>query len=1148
MNLRPIILCALCLLCGWTTLHAESLRFFGWPAEVYQGDAVVFTYRDDNPDAGAIHLSQIAGWRWDFNNDGVWDEEMTVGDSDPNTGLAITAQKINTTWYAALDSRAVNGIQPISPRLQVRKIGDPAFDSGGFTPADKTGVTENVIGPAGVAPDPDPQITVKSRSVGNQDISVNFSANPRLAQLGETVRFYSTIKTAETRTLTSSSYLWHFTNLSGGASPVDQTAANPQVTGFAEASYDVSLTVSYTVTYTNAQGNTATSTGSLTETKKDFLKVVSISASLQKGRAYRRGFPATMTWDDIIQSYSALGVGNNRYVYFNHFEDAFFSLQGQMVQPMDRTPTRKKQMAEIINELLQGQSLIANQRLVEALRIKYPRLAVTVNPDEDRLNPPAGARSETAAIDQALLDYQLPLYYLGTALQLYGADILRLKAPEGAEPYPQFPQYIIFTDPSLSQAPIPIKNEYWQFSSLFERMGLGRVEKAKKLYRLSSQDSTALTEAKDEAKTAGLHSYLGMAVLAAGQSTQDYQTNEGNTLLANMKNARDLFERINAGLNPLGNDGSFIPNESFAATYQDAQEAVADAREAEINARQENRLWESYQAELRNEQLGQRNSYITPLKNLTSIDPALYNDLRTADDQRDYRAAVQGRLEALTKDYPNANAAIAGELGSNVISVLDAAKGVQAAITDVENLYRRVDLAKWGNTQVGQITITAQSSFLAADLMAAIADGLFNTVIGVGGTNAQLTAAGVILKSSSITLTRLTQTLETLAIANVQLEKEIRGMLLEVTNLGIAVERANNQLNQSQLALDNQLSRMDRLIEDLAHTRETAADLYFQDPSFKVVVSQAMRRAESEMDYAVDRLYRLAKTLEYEWTEGFQNPVQIPVNSQEPASLENPLFDKFIKTDSLFFIRSADEAKDYLDALKAWDSKLRRINVTSVRGPNHSAVISAEPISMRETLLNLRPDATRGYTLDNSIRDFRNYLESKRKASYYNTANPSLEVPFSTTIEDNRFFPATGSRWNMRVNSIAVDVYAESGFSNKQVAEIDLIQSGIVSLRRYWASPPLADDVTRLTFNVDDINRTAFSVAFPAKINGATGGRPLTEFENLGLADRPVAATNWILRMNTDNPTNQQIDFSKIKDIVIRYTYTYGNPPEFPNF
>jgi hypothetical protein len=203
---------------------------------------------------------------------------------------------------------------------------------------------------------------------------------------------------------------------------------------------------------------------------------------------------------------------------------------------------------------------------------------------------------------------------------------------------------------------------------------------------------------------------------------------------------------------------------------------------------------------------------------------------------------------------------------------------------------------------------------------------------------------------------------------------------------------------------------------------------------------------------------------------------------------------------------------------------------------------------MRETILGLKPDAARGYTLDMSIRDFRNYLETKRVTNYYNVANPSLQVEFVTEIDDNTFFPATGSRWNMRINSVAADVYAETGFSDKQVAEIDLVQSGTVSLRRYWASLPAADDVMRMRFYVDNPNRSAFAIAFPARINGATAGRPLAEFDNLGLADRPVAATNWLLRINTESPTNRNINFSKIKDIILRYTYTFGNPPEFTNF
>lgn len=168
--------------------------------------------------------------------------------------------------------------------------------------------------------------------------------------------------------------------------------------------------------------------------------------------------------------------------------------------------------------------------------------------------------------------------------------------------------------------------------------------------------------------------------------------------------------------------------------------------------------------------------------------------------------------------------------------------------------------------------------------------------------------------------------------------------------------------------------------------------------------------------------------------------------------------------------------------------------------------------------------------------------------NFYNTTNPSLEIRFPLGIEDNSYFPATGSRWNMRLSSVSADVYAESGFSDQQVAEVDLIQSGMVTLRRYSAAPPVADDLMKLSFNVDNLDRTVFGTAFPMKINGASGGRPVTEFDNGGLAGRPVGTTEWILRINTENPANRNIDFTKIKDIVLRFTYTYGNAPEFPEF
>ena len=46
----------------------------------------------------------------------------------------------------------------------------------------------------------------------------------------------------------------------------------------------------------------------------------------------------------------------------------------------------------------------------------------------------------------------------------------------------------------------------------------------------------------------------------------------------------------------------------------------------------------------------------------------------------------------------------------------------------------------------------------------------------------------------------------------------------------------------------------------------------------------------------------------------------------------------------------------------------------------------------------------------------------------------------------------------------------------------------------------------------------------------------------------PLRTTDWVLRINTENPANRNINFAKIKDIVLKFTYTYGNPEEFTGF
>ena len=57
---------------------------------------------------------------------------------------------------------------------------------------------------------------------------------------------------------------------------------------------------------------------------------------------------------------------------------------------------------------------------------------------------------------------------------------------------------------------------------------------------------------------------------------------------------------------------------------------------------------------------------------------------------------------------------------------------------------------------------------------------------------------------------------------------------------------------------------------------------------------------------------------------------------------------------------------------------LRRINGTSVRGPNHAGPLTAERISLREQILGFKTTGPTAVTLDQSLQQFRANLQLHR--------------------------------------------------------------------------------------------------------------------------------------------------------------------------
>lgn len=976
---RLLLAWNLLLLASGSLLHAQTpLRFIAAPYDVEEGESVVFSYL---PDRSTVPYSAITGWRWDFDGDVLnganasdpgWDVKKTVGGN-------VTADQINTSWQAVYNTAKGAELSATArnyrPRLAV-------ITAGGTIQNTSTGTTEDTQRIDG---NPDPFLTVRKKGTADDTISVNFYGNPRLARSHNAqpanpdrtkeIKFFSEVSFKTGVTGEVLGYYWDFNapetgeggyELSNSSKDSvvakiapDTVAASDGFTYLkppngGRSKYNVALKVRYRVR--TSPDEWGPDRWSQPISKLDFLVIEDVPQNLFMGRSYRQGFPERYGWDDVVQSYSSAGANGNRYVYFNFLEDSFYEQYNLLISATGRNPYQDiaaRNMAETVNELLQGQTLRGLQGMINALRIRYPRLVDPASVPE-RLPAPAGAREETAELERAALDFQQSIQFAAYAVRAYGPTILR-PAPDPAKiaPYPQFPQYLTFDDSTLSGAPIPVKNEYWQFSGAADGQAQARVEKAKLLWRYSLQDATALPEAKEECKTAATQSYLAMALMANGQTENQFAQNEGNSLMAHLRIATDLFDKINAGVNPLGNDGSFIPNESFAAIYQDAQDAVGDARESEIEARNEERTFDRNQADLRNELLSQRNSYLTPLFLLTGIDPGEpYNYLQTVTDQKDYRNTFASRLKNLEENYPDADPTGLGEYGAQVAAIFDAGLNILDSTTALNNLYESNKISEWANEQVQLVNEGVSSSLAAISIVKGYANAFSNST----GTNSSVSfSPGSIISGVLGAVEIDIQTLQNAEIAEIQLKAEIQKNLLQAANLSIAIRRAKAQQDQAKLRLESMKAQMERLIEDLAHTRDTAADLYFQDPSFRVSASLAERRAQAELDYSIDKLYRLAKTLEYEWTEPYRNPVSIPASSHEPGALENSLFDKFTKLDSLFIVRSADEAKDYLDALRAWDSKLRRVNVTSVRGPNRSTPISAVPISLREHVLGYKP-------------------------------------------------------------------------------------------------------------------------------------------------------------------------------------------------
>ena len=183
----------------------------------------------------------------------------------------------------------------------------------------------------------------------------------------EEVRFYANAELLAPGNITRQH--WDF----GDGAEADGASVKHAYTNAAE--FAVSLTVDYVL------DSDKSNTRQMVEIKRAYITVQNDKGNLSLGRSYRKGYPSEYTWEDIIKAYSQRSVDGNRYIYYEKFEAAYNEGLNTLYLNANNE-TNRLYVTEAVNEILQGQVMLGNDRLVDALRMKYPRMI-----DYDPLNP-----------------------------------------------------------------------------------------------------------------------------------------------------------------------------------------------------------------------------------------------------------------------------------------------------------------------------------------------------------------------------------------------------------------------------------------------------------------------------------------------------------------------------------------------------------------------------------------------------------------------------------------------------------------------------------------------------------------------------------------------------------------------------------------
>lgn len=918
--------------------------------------------------------------------------------------------------------------------------------------------------------------------------------------------------------------------------------------------------------------------------------VDSAFGNLEAGRKYLQNFPATKTRVRLIRDY----LGADADFKFDGSASSFDPLQAALVDAVEArnlisTSSDERTFAqriawESLEAILTGQLFAGNADLLNALRIAFP--VGGLKPGGGRPLPlgvpvksPGVEYKEANLINLGYARLHF-LRGIGSVLDFLATD------PEGRlqvldrVTFPVVPNYTIFNNPNslphprfadtnfLGSTP-PTQTDASLYGTALNRYGIAAISIADHLWRAAyfgADNKPVKAQMLQKAATElrkGIHTqFLASLPLAATLSDgndeggfNEYQLARLEQTRSSAASAQSLMDRINRGEAPkLESLNLNITDTELQDQIRDTADAVAAAKAAWKEAKAETDKLNQADSIKASDVQALRTQFEDQLIQITGIDPSSppFDGLTTPQTRDLYRHEIELRFDARLKaGLGNSSLLDGSDMGKAGIGLLRAISDIEAAKAEIAAIPQQIAIEQERNREINSIIQVSGREVAVLDVAIGVQRALPETFIGFpgNGANFKLGEIGVGFLEASKSLLA---TDRELGINNVNSRATIRNLLLRQFELASKLPAVVAQAQLASAELTSLHKKALRLLEDHVFFQENTKDLWYYDPSVAFQQSVAELRYQDLLKTATIQLYTLAAKLESRWTEPYANPFRYG-NGTTFRTLGPGNFDDFTAPESFFNVADDTMATDAYNALKAWDSVMRKERPFPVSTPSTT-------ISLRQDLLGLADytwDENLGlYQVDvvkqqRNLALFRAYLlNAKREPG----GRDLLEVQFGinyfspkrSTVTGTGFsaklIPAGPSDWNQRLKTVSARIEGQNVSAGTTVP-LTLYQYGKIYSQSFFSKDDAAH-VDNLPLFFRDPRSLGFNESWEGKqqfvVDAALGNAnpvPLsvTELNMTPFCDR------YLLVIETGR-LSTPVNLQNITDIQLNLTWGVGQP------